>query len=86
MTTFFYNIVGIIIGFLVLLYLILQIKKNKMIYTILMLIGSLLLISCGIYGFFVPSDYSYIIILVLLGLSILLIILLFIINKKEQNK
>ncbi|MDE5715689.1 MAG: hypothetical protein K2I42_06100 [Anaeroplasmataceae bacterium] len=83
-----YNILGIIIGLLVLINIIMTIvnrKKEKLYITIINIITALLFLATGISGFFIPEKYEYISFVLLLVLSVFYLSFFFIVSKKNNN-
>ena len=86
MNIIFYTITSITIGILVLIYALLNIKRNKIYQTILFLICSIAYIAIGFIGqFLIPLDVSYITILVILAITIILIITIFMMKRSEKR-
>lgn len=86
MSIFFYNIFGIIIGVVIVVYLLSNLKYNKKLFTIISFILGVALIGIGIYGFFIPSNLDFIIIIILLALAVLLILASIFLNSKSNVK
>ena len=86
MSIFFYNIFGIIIGVVIIVYLLSNLKYNKKLFTIISFILGVALIGIGIYGLFIPSNLDFIIIIILLALAVLLILASIFLNSKSNVK
>lgn len=83
-----YNILAIIIGIFLILNLIFSFvnsKKERFSILLINLITSLCFFGMGIGGFFVPKDYEYVTILVLLVLSVFYLMLFFVQSKKSKK-
>ncbi|MDE6584268.1 MAG: hypothetical protein K2K15_02590, partial [Anaeroplasmataceae bacterium] len=82
-----YNIVGILIGAIIVFNFIFSLvtKREKIGLLMLHLFCAVGLISTGITGFFISKELEYIIILLLLFFSILFLVVSYIILKKRKS-
>ncbi len=85
MANIFYNIVSIIIGLILCCFGIMNIKKNKVVFSILTFIHSLLFLVAGIGGFFLPQKYQYITILAMLAFCITMAITILVLKKGTKE-
>ncbi len=87
MSLLFYNIASISLGVIILIYNIISFARFKRVLVFLLgIMHSLLLLGGGITGFFIPEDYSYIIIIALLVIAISYILVLIFIDKKREKR
>lgn len=70
MLNIFYNIFSIIIGIVLILFFVFNLRKNKLYMSIVSIIHGIVFIIAGIFGFFIPKEYGYITILWMLALCI----------------
>ncbi len=83
-----YNILGIIIGVLILINIIMTFvnkKRDKLYILIINIITVCLFLATGISGFFIPEKYEYISFILLLILSVFYLSFFFIVSKKSNN-
>ena len=82
MNTIFYNIASIFIGAFILFLPITKMIKHTFIkLDILNLVFCPMFLFIGIYGFYIPEDYSYITIIVMLSLTAIMILLFIFFSK-----
>ena len=90
MEIIFYNILSIVIGPILIYFGIFSIvKKKKLLFGILTLIHAVLFVGFGIFGFLLPEeykDYSFIVILAMLAVTLTEIICFVLLYKKEETK
>ncbi len=87
MSIIFYNIISFLLGAFILFYGIFSFSKFKNILSLcLSIIHSILLIACGIVGFIINENYSYIIIIIMAVLAISYILILMLYDRKVQAK
>lgn len=70
MLNIFYNIFSIIIGIVLILFFVFNLRKNKLYMSIVSIVHGIVFIIAGISGFFIPKEYGYITILWMLALCI----------------
>ena len=81
----FYDIVSIFVGILFVLFGIFQIKKQSILFSVLVFIQSVGFLVAGIGGFFLPKAYEYITILAMLAFCITMGITLLLLYKKTEK-
>lgn len=86
MSNIFYNIFSIVIGFILVCFFILNIKKSKLYMSIVSIIHGVIFIAAGISGFFIPKEYGYITILWMLALCITMLICILLDKKDDKTK
>lgn len=86
MANLFYNIVSIGIRIILICFGSINLRKNRISFTILTYIHSLLFLTAGIGGFFLPQQYQYITILAMLAFCITMAISLLTLKKKPKEK
>lgn len=86
MENIFYNSFSILLGILLLVFSILTIKnKKKVLFGIIAIIISVLYVTLGIGGFFLPKEYEFITVLGMLALCIIMLICLLTLYKKDKT-
>lgn len=85
MSNLFYNTVSIIIGIILILFAVFNLKKSRVLLFILTLIHSGLFLLAGVGGFFMPKEYQYITILAMLAFCITMAITLLLIKKDTKT-
>lgn len=85
MSNIFYNIFSIVIGIILILFFVFNLRKNKLYMSIVSMIHGLIFIIAGISGFFISKEYGYITILWMLALCITMGICI-LLNKNDDKK
>jgi len=80
----FYNSASIIVGIILLVFGIIQIVKKNIALGIISVIHSLLFITVGILGFFLPEKYQFITILGMLAFAVTMILSLLLTKKNKS--
>ena len=80
----FYNSASIIVGIILLVFGIIQMVKKNIALGIISVIHSLLFITVGILGFFLPDEYQFITILGMLAFAVTMILSLLLTKKNKS--
>ena len=86
MNIIFYTVTSITIGILIIIYMFLNVKRNKIYQSILFGVCGIAYIVTGFLGqFVIPIDLSYSTILIILFITIILIVLIFLMKRSEKK-